>query len=122
MIKSRSPVDTASGIGSDIFYGKLSSTCPVGLISKDPALVQSGAALTSIAFSNSPALSLEILAGAGVAIFEGLRIASRTLAVLLPFLGVATEADVTCDSPCSIREFCSFGCCSVLEPSVDFSS
>jgi hypothetical protein len=42
------------------------------------------------ASSNSPTLSLETLAGAGVAIFEGLRITSRTLAIFLPFRGVTT--------------------------------
>jgi hypothetical protein len=77
--------------------------------------VQSGAALAATTSSNSSTLSLEILVGAGVAIFEGLRIASRTLAILLPFLGVAAEAAAILDSPGAVGELCGFGCSSVLE-------
>jgi hypothetical protein len=118
MMNLRSLVDTASGIDSDIFFRKLSFTCPVSLIYEAPALVQSGAALPSIAFFQISSLSLEILVGAGEAIFEGLRTTSRTLAILLPCLGVDVEADVIRDSPCSTRELCNFGCCSVLVLSV----
>jgi hypothetical protein len=118
VINLKSPVDIASGVGNVIFSGKLYFTCSFGLNSEGPALVRSGATLTSVAFSNSPALSLEILVVVGVAIFDGLRTTSRTSAILLPFLGVAAEADVIRDSPCFIGELYSFGCCSVLELSV----
>jgi hypothetical protein len=118
MMNSRSLVNTASGIGSDILFGRLSLMCSVGLISEGPALVHSGAALTTTTSSNSQALSFKILVGAGVAIFKGLRTTSRTLAILLPFLGVTAKAVAILDSPGTTRELCSFGCCSVLELSV----
>jgi hypothetical protein len=122
MTNSRSPIDTASGIGSDIFSNSLSFTYSVGLISDGLALVQSGTTLTLIAFSNSPALSLEILLGVGVDIFEGLRTASRMLAILLPFLCVVIKVDVILDSPCTTTELYNFGCCSVIELSVFYFS
>jgi hypothetical protein len=118
MMNSRSLVDTALGIDSEIFSDRLSFICSVDLISEGPALVQSGATLTSIAFSNSPGLSLEILVGKGVAIFEGLKTTPRMLAILLPFLGVSTKADVILDSPCPTGELYGFGCFSALELSV----
>jgi hypothetical protein len=108
-MKSRSPGDTASGVGNDTFSDRLSFTCSIGLLFEGPALAQSGA------FSNSLAMSLQILVWAGVLIFEGLRTLSRTLAILIPFLGVATEVDAMLDSSCTIRELCSFGCYSLLE-------
>jgi hypothetical protein len=121
-MNSRSPGDTDLGIGNKTFSDRLSFTCPVGLLSEGPALAQSAAVLTLIAFYNSLALSLEILVGAGVAIFEGLRTTYRTLAILLPFLCVATEAYVILDSSCTIGELCSFDCCSVLELSIFYFS
>jgi hypothetical protein len=115
MMNSRSPVDAALGIGSDNFSGRLLLIHSVGIIFEGPALAQSGAALTATSSSNSPTLSLETLAGAGVAIFEGLRTTSRTLAILLPFLGVAVEMVAVHNNPDTTRELYSFGCCSILE-------
>jgi hypothetical protein len=69
-MNSKSPGDTASGIGNDTFSDKFPLTCSVGLLSEGPAFAQSGAILPSIDFYNSLALSLEILVGAGVATFE----------------------------------------------------
>jgi hypothetical protein len=40
-MKSRFPSDAASGIGSDIFSGRLPLTYSVGLYSESPALMQS---------------------------------------------------------------------------------
>jgi hypothetical protein len=75
------------------------------------------------ASSDSPPLPLETLVGAGAAIFEGLRTVSRTLAILLPFLGVVAEAVSILDSPGAAGELCSFNCCLVLELSaIIFSS
>jgi hypothetical protein len=114
----RSPRDTASSVGSDIFSGRLSLTYSIGLHSEGPALAQSGAILSLIAISNSSALSLEIFVGAGIATFEGLRTASSMLAILLPFLGVTAGAEAIFDSSCTIEELCSFSYCSILELSI----
>jgi hypothetical protein len=114
MMNSRSLVDTALGIGSDNFSGRLSLIRSVGVIFEGPALAQSVAALAAIASSNSPTLFVETLAGAGVATFEGLRTTSRTLAILLPFLGVAAETIIVLDNPGTTGELFSFGYCSIF--------
>jgi hypothetical protein len=67
---------------------RLYFTCSIGLVFEGPALAQPGAALEVTTSPNSSTLSSETLVGARVAIFEAFRTASRTLAILLPFLGV----------------------------------
>jgi hypothetical protein len=51
--------NTASGIGDDTLFNKLSLTCSVGLLFEGPASAQSRAIL-SLAFFNSSDLSSEI--------------------------------------------------------------
>ena len=59
--------------------------------SEGPALSKLGEVSTILAIGSST-LSLETFGDAGVAIFEGLKIASSTLAILFPFPGVPTGA------------------------------
>jgi hypothetical protein len=64
------------------------------------ALSQSGE-LPTITAIGSSTLSLETFGDAGVAIFEGLKTASSTLAILLPFLGVPAGAVVIYGFACA---------------------
>jgi hypothetical protein len=66
--------------------------------------------LAATTYSNSSTLSLETLVGVGVATFEGFRTASRTLTILLSFLGVVAGIVVVLVSSRSDGEICSFGC------------
>jgi hypothetical protein len=114
MIKSRSSVGAALGIGSVKFSGRLSFTCSIGLVSEGSALVQSGTTLAATT-SNYSTMSSETLVGAGVAIFEGFRTTSRTLAIFLPFLGVAVGAVAVLDNLGITGGLCRFGYYSALE-------
>jgi hypothetical protein len=67
-------------------------------------------------------LSAEALVETGVSTFEDFIIASRTLAILLPFLGVAVGADANLDNPVMIGGLYSFGCSSVFKLFASVSS
>jgi hypothetical protein len=63
----------------------------------------------------SSILSSEALVEIGVDIFVDFRTASRTLAILLPFLGLAAGATANFDNPVVVGGLCSFGRCSIFE-------
>jgi hypothetical protein len=60
-------------------------------------------------------LSLEALVEAGVGTFEDFRTASKTLVILLPFLGVDAGAGANFDNPVLVGGLYSFGRCSIFE-------
>jgi hypothetical protein len=98
-------------------------TCSTGLDFEGPTSAQAGEALAAAASPNSSILSPKISIGAGVDTFEGFRTVSSTLAILLPFIGVAAGTVAIFDNPVTAGGLYSFGCCSVLELSgSDFST
>jgi hypothetical protein len=114
--------EAALGIGSVSFSDRLSFTCSTGLVFEGPASAQVGEALATAASPNSSVLSSEIVE-VGVDNFEGFRTTSRTLVILLPFLGVIAVTIVVFDNPVIAGGLCNFGCSSVLELfGSDFSS
>jgi hypothetical protein len=107
--KIKISVDDASGISSVNFSGRLSFIYSIGLLVEGPASAQAGEALAVTTSPNFSILSLETLVGAGVATFEGFRTSSRTLAILLPLIGVAAGIFAVLGNSGSTGEICSFG-------------
>jgi hypothetical protein len=68
-----------------------------------------GEALTIMAPPNSSILSSEVLAETGVGTFEDFRTASRTLVILLPFLGVIATPIDNFGNPVVVGGLYSFG-------------
>jgi hypothetical protein len=102
-------------IGIASFSGRPSFICFAALIPEGPASTQVGEALAAAASPNSSILSSEALVGAGIGTFKEFRTASRTPAILLPFLGVAAGADANFDNLVAVGGLCSFGCYSIFE-------
>jgi hypothetical protein len=97
------------GVGDVGFSRRSSFSYFAALIPEGPASTQGGEALAAMAPPNSSILSLEVLAEAGVGTFEDFWTASRTLAILLPFLGVVAGADANFDNPVMLGGLYSFG-------------
>ena len=104
------------------FSRRPSFACSIGLVPEGLVSTQIGEALAVATSPHSSTLSSEALVEAGVGTFEDFRTASRTLAVLLPFLGVAARAAANFDNPVMVGGLCSFRCYSVFELFASVSS
>jgi hypothetical protein len=97
-IYSKSSREGASGIGDVSSSGRLSFACFIGLDPEGLASAQVGEAIAA-ATTNFSILSSEALVETGVGTFEDFRTTSKTLAILLPFLGVITAVVVNFATP-----------------------
>ena len=66
--------------------------------------------------------SSEVKVGAGIGIFEDFRKVSKTLAIILTFLGVVAGAAANFDNPVMVGRLCNFGCCSIYLSGTSFGS
>jgi hypothetical protein len=84
--------------------------------------VQVGEALAIATSPNSSILSSEALVEIGVGTFEDFKTASKTLAILLPFLGVAAAEVANFGNPIMVGGLYSFRCSYVFELFASVSS
>jgi hypothetical protein len=105
----KSSREDAFDIGIVSFSKRPSFTCSAGLIHEGSASAQVGEAHAVVATPNSSILSSEALVEAGISTFKDFRTASRTLAILLPFLRVSARAASNFDNLVMVGRPYNFG-------------